>query len=81
MPSVTYKIILNVRALFVQIIDLLKISNTIAIFYLIEMLDKEIVCINALVQLFVSCLVSCVNRITNGHYTSRSYTTYMILID
>jgi len=29
-----------------------------------KMLDKHIICINELVQLFVSCLVSCVNHIT-----------------
>jgi len=35
--------------------------NSITIFCSLKMLDKRIIYINVLLQLFVSCLVSCVN--------------------
>ena len=54
-------------------------SNSITIFFLMQMIDKRIVCIiNVLVQLLVSCLVSSINRITTQRYALHSdkiYTT------
>jgi hypothetical protein len=40
------------------------------------MLEKRIICINVWIQLFISCLVRCKNRITIRRYASRSDTTY-----
>jgi len=52
-----------------------KYDNEIYNFFPMNMLDKHITCINVLVQLFVSCLVSCVYWITQ-HYASHSDTVY-----
>ena len=45
-------------------------SNSIAFFWPMKMLDICIECINILVQLYVSCLVSYVTCITTQHYVS-----------
>jgi hypothetical protein len=45
-------------------------SNSIAFFWPMKMLDICIVCINILVQLYASCLVSYVTCITTQHYVS-----------
>jgi len=42
-------------------------ANSITIFCPMAMLDKHIICINVLVLLFVSGLVSCLNCITSQH--------------
>ena len=52
-------------------------SNSITIFFLMQMIDKRIVCIiNVLVQLLVSCLVSSINHITTQLYALHSHKIY-----
>ena len=52
-------------------------SNSITIFFLMQMIDKRIVfIINVLVQLLVSCFVSSINRITTQRYALHSDTIY-----
>ena len=53
-------------------ITIIMISTSITLFCLMKMLDKHIICIIVLVQLFVSCLVNCVNCITTRCYVSPS---------
>ena len=43
--------------------------DSITIFCPMKMLDIHIICMNDLVQLFVSCFVRCVNRITTIYTT------------
>ena len=45
-------------------------ANSIAIVCSIQMLGKHVICIHIFVQLFVSCLVSCVNHL---HYWMLPY--------
>ena len=51
--------------------------NSITIFCSMKMLNKHNICINVMVQLFVSCLVTCVSRITTRRYRSRSDIVYI----
>ena len=50
--------------------------NSITHYCPIEMSDKHIICIKVSIQLFVSCLISWVNRINTRRYASRSYNFY-----
>ena len=66
--SVTHIIIVNFRILLIRKVNILIKSNIIIIVYSMKMLDTGIVCINVWVQLYVSFLVTCVNRITTRRY-------------
>jgi hypothetical protein len=58
--------------LFVKKVNIFMKAKKIAILCSMQMLDKRIICINILIQLFVSCHISCANRITTPRYVSRS---------
>jgi len=51
-------------------------DNSIATFCPMKMFDKHIICRSVLVQLFRSCLVGYVNRVTTRRYASRSDIVY-----
>jgi len=44
--------------LFVKKVNILVKANSITIVCPMNMLDKRIICLNVLVQLFVSCIIS-----------------------
>ena len=51
--------------------------NSITIVCPMKMLNIHNICINVMVQLCVSCLVTCVSRITTRRYGSRSDIVYI----